>query len=210
MAKQKRVIILKPRRRPKFLPERKPPSARRHRWLASGQMTKPTVAIKDYAAQFPSNNLHTVHAIVKDLMNYRKFIRVRLERKRLRQYYAKRTADEVLRTKTIVMSAKREASRGRPNVAGCLELSNVLAAVLRYKGIPASFVRQSTTSKVHFILEGKLYYADVLREKIEPLVGQELSDFEASKQLGFAAEGLDSWSVGIRNLEDFHKYMARH
>ncbi|MBN1941248.1 MAG: hypothetical protein JW772_03645 [Candidatus Diapherotrites archaeon] len=206
MAKRKKRSPI-PRGRARVLPARKPPKTQ-HPWMKTGVMTQPTRAIEEYAKQFKGKTMSTVTAIVKHLRLSRKFRRVRMDRRGLEAHYAKRTADEIIRSGVIISATKADIEARRESVLGCVDYCNVLVSVLRLKGIPAVFAREGNHSYVIAEVGGKIVKADPLYQEVEEMTSEKIREIEGKRQTGGAAYGADSHAIGLRSLADFRKYIA--
>lgn len=139
-------------------------------WLQSGPQTRITTAVRGFSWRLPGTNPandrnpqrtpEEIIQIVKAAMNeLQKFRKVPVGMKKLEAHYAKRTADDIIRTKTII-TAIPEVDRKGFCVHGCHDYSTALAAVLRARLIPTVFIRQLTHSQVYFFNGQKWMEAD--------------------------------------------------
>ena len=183
------------------------------KFLAAGPQTAITPTIQGYANRFGGRDAKTVEAILKDIST---FSRKHYAPQTIDSAYAKRTAEEITRSRSVVIFGER--------VGGCLDYTVALCAALRAKGIPAKFIRFRTHALVHFFLDGKWFEADpmaVLALRVAAkhalhistvpvpikLVDEErLKQFEEAKAQHAYAEGLDAWDIGIKSFADFTKY----
>ncbi|MBN1940676.1 MAG: transglutaminase domain-containing protein [Candidatus Diapherotrites archaeon] len=196
--------ILKPKK-PVFVPERIPPVPAKQ-WLASGTMTRRTKAITDFASRFQGAPMKIARDACKEIAAFR---RLPLGIKQLRRYYARRTADEIIRSRLIVTGNQSTKEKGF-EVEGCIDYCNALCAILRAKGIPAMFVREMNHSVVHFFT-GKTWMRADPTYGTAGIIGEAKSAWikkQKKKKKGkrHYAEGFDSHDIGIFSLNDFAKY----
>lgn len=183
------------------------------KFLASGPQTEITQTVRDYANKFSGRDLKTVEEIMRDISHFK---RTRCTPQTIDSLYAKRTAEEIIKARSVTVFGE--------HVGGCLDYSTALCAALRAKKIPAKFSRFRTHAFVQFFLDGKWFESDtlaVLALRIAAkhalhisttpvpikLVGEErLKQIEEARAQHAYAEGLDAWSIGIRSFADFTKY----
>ncbi len=212
-------------------PKRKKPLPREAaRYLRQGLQTRVTPSVKGYASQFHGSGLKMVRHVLEDLGRFR---RKHLPMEELRKVYAKRSADDILRDRWIAFPKGERIEPSRyAAIAGCIDYNVVLCAVLRAKGIPAKFTRESLHSATLFFLNGRWYKADPtvyltryaaelhirrgnnvdlskIPGPVEEVPEHRLWLMEQAKQLGHFAEGLDAWDIGIFSLRSFDKYQKK-
>ena len=173
-----------------FLP--KQASRKTIRGLEGGYQTIITPLIRKYAAQFRGKTLSVIDRIVRDMAT---FERVVVDKPALDKYYAKRTAEDVIQTRKVVI---------KKPVQGCVDYAAALCSVLRAKGIPAYFKRDIRThSTTLFKLGNKWFRADPTPERVaedfhlvEVNINREIKDS--------VAIGVDAWDIGLTGLDRFN------
>ncbi|MBU0635479.1 transglutaminase domain-containing protein [Candidatus Micrarchaeota archaeon] len=190
------------------------------RWLAQGIQTKQTEGVHRFAFELPGVNPHKKSLARQDSQQVQRiavaaihaisaFEPYRGNLADAKQYYARRTADQIIRSRKILVG-NEEVRRQGFNVEGCQDYSTALVAVLRARSIPCVFLRANDHSFVYFFTGREWLKADPPSEKIERLpahVAKRLPKGEEKitqeKHFGL---GLDGWDIGIRGLNDFYKY----
>ena len=183
------------------------------RFLQSGEQTRITSGIKDFADRFPGKGVEDVRAVMTEIARFK---REKCNKNSIRNKYSQRTASEIIEDRKVYVADKADSKHA--SIQGCIDYNVALCAVLRAKGIPAKFTRAEDHATTHFKVDGMWYIADVLakvtnRVKTDkepetlPITQEKLEDIEYLKGRGKYAEGLDAWDIGIKSLQDYHKYM---
>lgn len=177
----------------------------------SGRQTVITPNVLRFAESFKGNDLLTAQRIVARFADPRIFRRVRLSFNGLKRFYAKRTADDIIYSKTIVAMNPKLRKEKEPMVHGCADHAVAIAAVFRAKGIQADVVRQLDHSFVLFKLEGKWFIADptdpLPEKRVREFIGADTKLAKMLEERGAFVRGLDLWDLGIKSINDFQKYM---
>jgi hypothetical protein len=179
-------------------------------WLRQGKFSRFTPTVKQFAARFPGKDLKTVQRIAAALRDPRIMRYEQVPYSKITDVYARRNADRILIDKVIYGLTLEAQGKHHLTVHGCVDYSNVLATVLRAKGIPCKFVRIVDHSVVHFEMEGKQYVADCTkqnaRQRVRRNSGKLLETNKIFKEQKQLSEGLDSNDVGLHSIDDFYKY----
>jgi len=194
------------------------------KFLGAGKQTEAGVAVMAYSLGFSGKSIETVRAIISDLASFK---RMHLKPGRLTELYAKRTAGEIIGSRSVATAGSTQGSYSA--VLGCIDYNLALCAVLRAKGIPAKFTREGIHSTTHFYINGRWFEADPVNRlskrltskmrrresqryvtRLGPVIrsiGPERQvEIRRGKQRGTYAEGLDAWDLGIHSIKDFRKY----
>jgi hypothetical protein len=149
--------------------------------------------------------LETVKAM---MMALRKFKKVPLSPETMEKFYGKRTAEDIIGTKTIAMLGARNRKKTGMKVLGCNDYCLALIGLLKAKGIKALYFWDKSThhSRVLFYLSRRPYLADptvhlTRSPLIAPLKPKEFKKFLRDKGEE-AKKGKDMWDVGFYGLED--------
>jgi len=172
-------------------------------WLRSGRQTRVTKALIKFASQFHGSPKEIVEDVILRLDS---FDAVEVSDAVLKKLYAKRSADDIVRTKTIL---KGDADAFKKHgIAGCLDECLVLCTVLRIHGVPAKFTRILDHSQVVFWNGSRWWLADPFWDIVRALSVNELAKHQSkmSAKRKTYAEGLDAWDIGIHSINDFFKY----
>ena len=179
----------------------------RRRRLAGAQAT-PTKVVREWAEQFPGKNLETVEKMIQAI---KRFKIVRVPAGDLKYFYARRTAEDVIGTQTVVALSKLAVIKSNVYIHGCVDHALALVAGLRAKGIKAEFVREGCHSWVLFELDGKRYRGDpsftsrLASPIIEVSPAMEKS-YQVKEMIKGLKKGRDAWDVGLYSLEDYAKW----
>tara|TARA_Y100000310_G_scaffold261606_1_gene271022 strand:+ start:47 stop:631 length:585 start_codon:yes stop_codon:yes gene_type:complete len=172
--------------------------------LVSGSQTRITPIVKKFVSGFegaPSLELAT--KMVKSLKSHLKEKKLKLSA--FSKRYVRRTASQIIESGFV------EKLKGQANgiqSTGCVEYTIATCASLRAKGIPAFFVRIGAHSYTLFKVKGKMFVADLTKNKpVWELSREEKRLARIKSKKGQYAIGKDAWAVGIRNIEDFGKYI---
>ena len=190
--------------------------------MGEGPQTRFTNAVREYAERFPGKDLDAVAAIVSDLADFK---RIKAKHSMLEEKYARRTAEEILRDRSMYVSNPKTKGSGY-QVQGCVDLNVALCAVLRAKGIPAKFIRTRAHSITLFKLGGEWREADPLEKRtyrmdvrngsrsggdphpgIKEITEERKNHLKQLRENGEYAEGLDAWDIGITGIRDYGKYL---
>ncbi len=209
MARRGRVSkwALVRRGRVRSLPVRIPPVPAKE-WLRAGPLTRITPEIQALALSFKGSPV----SIVRQAMEFvRGFEKIPLDEAGVRSYYAKRTADDIVHSRKVVVADA--ALKKSFDVQGCVDYCTALVALLRARQIPSVFVRRGNHSVVHFFCKGLWYKADPLFDALGPLTVNELAALRRQRARSLEnrnmGEGLDSFEVGVRSLDDFFRFGVR-
>jgi hypothetical protein len=162
-------------------------------WLGEGSLSKYTPAVAEFSAKFDLKTLDGISALCKAVHSFRRTPKGFDD---LVASYAKRTADEIIASKTIHVKSQgiKDFPLSFPQVDGCVDFSLAIAAALRCGGVPALFVREGIHSNVLFKHGGETYLADIFSP-------QEMIRFKSTDSKMIS--GLDPADIGMRSIEDY-------
>lgn len=156
------------------------------KYLAEGQQTKITGEIKKLARSFKNESLELVIEILGWMKNNFRF-------KKDDSIAFSRTAKEIIKSKFHT---------------GCQDLGIVFVALLRAKGIPASYIQAKKKAGKfqghvfsRVFLDDKIYFVDPSRGRIAETFG--FRNYFPVK------EGLDSWDIGVRSVKDIKRLLSK-
>lgn len=190
------------------------------KWLREGDQTHITKTVFSFARDLkgpnpkydgspkrdPSHDLKIAAAAIKAL---RSFEKIQTPIEFVREYYAKRTADQIVSSRKIMIGDKSVQDAGF-HVNGCVDYATALASVLRARQIPSVFVRALDHSVVYFFSNNEWFKADPFNNLLVPLSQSEQRRFLESQagqnHFRVFAAGLDASGVGIHTLADYHKF----
>jgi len=159
--------------------------------LRGGHQTIVTKIIADYASRFKGEDLPMVDAIVRDIST---FERVVTTEEGLKKHYAKRTAEDVIASRKVIVK--------RP-VQGCVDYTIALCSALRAKGISSYFARNPFNHAVTlFRLGEKWYRADPTPERVEERFHLVSVDPKTEFR-HYSAIGVDAWDIGLNDISRF-------
>ena len=178
---------------------------RKRRRKMAGRQAKATALVKAFAKKFPGKNLETIKNMMKAL---REFKKVPLSPAVMEKFYARRTAEDIIGTKTIAMLGARERKMTGMEVLGCNDYCLALIGLLKAKGIKAEYLweQKKHHSRVIFYLNKQPFLADptvhlTRQPMLTPLKAKEFKAY--LKGLGEGARrGKDMWDAGLFSLED--------
>ena len=170
-----------------------------------------TPAIESYALGFKKKGLlglALAKAIVNDISEFEE---KKLPNKAAERLWARRSADNVIRTRKVYLMAWDEAAmkQGKGAIMACVDYSIATVAALRATGFKAIFVRAGIHSYVKFFLKGKVYLADAHQmpaERVKEMDAEEKRREDSFRRQNAFAEGTSPASIGLNSYEDFFKY----
>ena len=180
--------------------------------LGNGKIAVVDRAVREFADRFSGSNLNYAGKIANAISKFKK---ITLKKNQIEQYYAKRSASEIIKSRIIYLLDK-PIKKGRNifRVEGCLERSNAVAALLRARQIPAYFVRIGTHSfviaRINIDNVERFYRIDILEKAndiVEPISISDIAIMESVISTGGGRIGIDSGDIGIRSLADTESAM---
>jgi hypothetical protein len=165
--------------------------------LQEGEQTKITDDIKSIANEFKSSGFDLVFEILNWI---HKNLKQTDDKEFKKEFFRKRTADEIIKS-------------GR--LTGCTDYALVFISLVRAKGIPAKYtetIRESWLEKPDMeMLEGHVFSEVEINEEWY-IVDPQGAVIKAwyGKRFQKIADGLDSWDIGIRSLDDLKKEFLKY
>ena len=163
-----------------------------------------TQGIRDYVAGFRGKTLlERAKAIVADVAKFRV---VEMPFDEAKKHWVQRSADEIIKTKTIYVAAKLPMEPRR--IAGCSDYSQAACAALRAINLRVAIVRAGTHSYVKFLYKGEIYMASpaALGPKVGKITPDDLENERRHRDLNMIAEGASPADIGLRSFKDFFRY----
>ncbi len=166
-------------------------------YLQEGEQTKITDDIKSIAEEFESSGFDFVFEILKWIHKNLKQTDIKEFKK---EFFRKRTADQIIKSGKLT---------------GCTNYALVFIALIKVKGIPAKYIetiREDWLLKPDMeMLSGHVFSEVEINEKWY-IVDPQSALIKAwyGKRFQKIAEGLDSWDIGIRSLEDLKKEFTNY
>lgn len=158
-------------------------------YLQSGEQTKITEKIRGIAADF---NTHGIDLILEILNWLHKNIKLKADSEYKNELFRKRTAEEIIESGLAT---------------GCTDYALVFVTLTRAKEIPTKYIEAISTQWLEKgdleHLEGHVF-AEVFINNRWYIVDPQGAVIKAwyGKRYQILGEGLDSWGMGVKNLED--------
>jgi len=174
-----------------------------------GGQVEITPTVREFASRFKiTDDADSVRSVITAVKRLKPVI---VPPEQMRELYGKRTATDILHS-GLVPIFSREHSQAHGAVGGCLDYGVALVATLRSLGLKADLMRSETDTYVTFQHGGEEYAVSSSRfvkdhpQRIGPASREIISE---NKKKGITASGHDAWAVGIKSLDDFHRYAKK-
>lgn len=170
-----------------------------------------TPRIREYVSGFKAKSrIGLARAIVADIASFEK---VALPMEKAKRLWAKRSADDVIKTRCVYRMIPKEAAQAmRPSVIGCTDNAEAVTACLRAAGFPALILRMSTHTKTKFLYRKQVWFADATdsrRAKVRLMDETDEKMESLLRKQGKYAEGASLAQIGIRGYKDFFRYFSQ-
>lgn len=172
-----------------------------------------TPRVRDYVKSFKAKGLGEIalaRVIVEDVRGFKS---VALSPEKTKENWAKRSAEEVIRTREqYIMIPSEAAKTGKPAIMGCTDLSLAVVASLRAAGFNTLIVRAGTHTYAKFFYLGKVWIADTRdtkRNRVREMTPADKRNENKYRTANAFAEGPSLDQIGIRSYADFFKYRYR-
>ena len=179
--------------------------------LKGKQATGTSKVVKEFAKKFPGKDKRMLRKLAAAL---RRFTIIEIPMGDLKYFYARRTAEDIIHTRTVVSLTESQVMELGLHIHGCIDHALAAIGVLRAKGIKASFVRESDHAWVLVEMNQKKYrvdpsYTTRLGRPVMEITPAMEKSYQRKIEAGEMAIGRDAWDVGIFSLEDYAKYEAK-
>ena len=171
-----------------------------------------TAGVRKYVAGFKGKTkLERAEAIVRDVASFKE---VELPNDAARQHWMKRSAHQIIKTRTFYVTGEMSRGRNIREIAGCSDAAQAVCAALRAINLRAVIVRQQRHTYVKFLYKGEVYKADPiarnLSRKVKKMNPQDMSEEQENRELKFFAEGASPAQIGLNEYAtDFYRYHRR-
>ncbi len=170
-----------------------------------------TPRVKKYVEGFQAKGLKGIglaKAIVTDVANFQ---RVALTTKTVQKLWARRSVNDVLRTKKVYIGKfeKNVTGRDRGVIMGCTDMTIAVTSSLRAAGFKVLVTREflHTYAKVYY--KGKIYIADAQdakRNQFRPMTPADKRRENSCKRKNAFSEGSSLADIGLKSYKNFFKY----
>ena len=157
-------------------------------YLKSGSQTEQTGLIKKISKSFKEKELYL---IIEILYWLKKNIKQTKSIREKNKFFRKRTADEIIKSRIAT---------------GCTDCALAFIAIARVKGIPTKYVETIRNKwfdiEDNDFIEGHVFAECYINGKWHIIDPQEGDIKTAYKRFTIFKKGLDSWDIGIENIDD--------
>lgn len=185
-------------------------------YLGPGFLTRITPALEDYSADLPQGS--GVEDAGRVLEAVASLPVKTVGKKEVEETYGRISASDTVE-RGYAVSGFHPFLGSNAAVGGCLEVSNLLCALYRMRGLPSKFIRNSVHSYVNVFVGGLWHKADAFGDVIRRPSGNEpvfkpmdevmMRNIMRRRENGWFGQGLDSHDVGIRGIRDFYRYSPK-
>lgn len=164
----------------------------KNQYLKQGKQTKITKKVITIAAGFKLSGFDLIFEILNWL---HKNIKLKADSEYKNQFFRKRTAEQVIDS---------------GYATGCTDYGLVFITLARAKNIPAKYIEAVSTQWLEkgdmSHLEGHVF-SEVQINRCWYIIDSHAAVIKAwyGRRFEVLAEGLDSWDIGVKNLEDLKK-----
>ncbi len=153
------------------------------------------------------NKLEKATEIVYDIAS---FEMVGLSKEKAERLWARRSADDVIKTKKIYIDERTR--REGAVIGGCIDYAETITACLRQIRLKAVVVRANKHSYAKFLYKGEVYIADVASPaglKVRKITTRDKNKENILRKANAFAEGASFAQIGLNSFEDFSKYAKK-
>ncbi len=177
-------------------------------WLKEGEQTKITPKIKEIGKKLQKKSQYDAHLVLNILEWVRKNIRLERKEEIKKKLFRKRTSDKIIRD---------------GYATGCTDLALAFIPIARSCDIPTKYVEtvnkkwlKKATKEVSMIKKGQIKGHVVAECKIgnkwyvvdvdSGTVVIKIENTSFNRNFEVVAEGLDSWDLGVKSLQDLKNF----